>query len=60
MNVGKLVGVLATASIGAVVVKEFVATANLTGSAGTIAGLFTFLLIGGAGLATIGAFGGKD
>lgn len=56
MNVGKLVGVLATSSLGAVVVKEFVAAANLSGSAGTIAGLFTFLLVGGAGLATIGVF----
>lgn len=55
MEVKKLVGVLATASIGAVIVGEFVNAANLSGSAGTIAGLFTFLLVGGAGLAVVGA-----
>jgi hypothetical protein len=56
MNVGKLLGVMATASVGAIIVGAFVSAANLSGSAGTIAGLFTFLLVAGAGIYVVGEF----
>ncbi len=56
MNVGKLVGTLASASLGAVIVSSFVSAANLSGNAGVIASLFTFLLVGGAGLAIVKNF----
>ena len=59
MNVGKIVSGMALGALGAVIVKEFVTAANLSGSAGTIAGLFTFVLVGAVALYALGAFGGK-
>ena len=56
MKIGNLIGSMAAGSLGAVLVKEFVTAANLSGSAGTIAGLFTFVLVGGIALAGLSSF----
>jgi len=57
MQIGKIVGGMALGALGAVIVKEFVSAANLSGSAGTIAGLFSFVLVGSVALFALGAFG---
>lgn len=50
MGVIQVVEAMAAGALGAVIVKEFVTAANLSGSAGTIAGLLTFVLIGAVAL----------
>lgn len=52
-----IVSAMAAGALGAVIVKEFVTAANLTGSAGTIASLFTFVLVGAIALYALSAFG---
>ena len=56
-GVTKIVEAMAAGALGAVIVKEFVSAANLSGSAGTIAGLFTFVLVGAIALYALGGFG---
>lgn len=50
IQVGGLVSAMAAAALGAVIIKEFVVAANLTGSAGIILGLFTFILVSAVAL----------
>jgi hypothetical protein len=59
-NVMAIVEAMAAGALGAVIVNEFVKAANLSGSAATIAGLFTFILVGAVALyALSGGFGRK-
>jgi hypothetical protein len=53
----KIVYAMAAGSLGAVIVTQFVSAANLTGSASTIANLFTFVLVGAVALYALGGFG---
>ena len=46
----KIIESMAAGALGAVIVKDFVSAANLSGSSGTIAGLFTFVLVGAVAL----------
>ncbi len=57
MGAIQIVEAMAAGALGAVIVKEFVTAANLSGSAGTIAGLFTFVLVGAIALYALGSFG---
>ncbi len=58
-GVMKIVYAMAGGALGAVIVNEFVTAANLTGSASTIANLFTFVLVGAVALYALGGFGSK-
>lgn len=56
MQVMNIVKAMCGGALGGVIVKAFVDAANYSGTAATIAGLFTFVLLAAVALYALGEF----